>query len=157
MTRFLKAVSLLLFLFLTSTLLYAQDISIDKAGGFQIERVNAKEYLLSFKVTIQNASGKGVGVTIKKGKFYKDEEYLGTVQLLKKIKLKNSNSENLDIKIKVVLEKELDLAGNGLQLLLGKSLNLKVNGLYKVSWFIFGKKFPFEYQEKISLNSLLGK
>jgi hypothetical protein len=157
MLRHIQRLSLLTILFLFIGPLYSQDFSIDKTGGLQIEKINPKEYILTFKATVQNVSGKGVGVTIKKGKLFKDEEYMGTVQLLKKLKIKNSRNQNLDIQLKVILEKELDLAGHGLQLLLGKSLNLKLNGLYKVTWLIFGKKFPFEYQEKISLNSLMGK
>jgi hypothetical protein len=76
---------------------------------------------------------------------------MGSFQFPQKIKLHKKMKENIQLKVKVNLEKPINLLQEGLAIFSGHQPEVKVSGKFKVSWIIFYKRFPFEYQEKISL------
>lgn len=142
---------------------FSQNLDFKKPSNFEIEKFDGKTLIFSFKMTVENANSKGFGVTIKRGKVYKDGEYVGTFKLLKKIKLKKKPKENLFVRGKIEFEKEIDLKKEGKKglknLLSGKSggnqSQLKLTGIIKATWFIFWKKFPFEYETSMNLGSFM--
>lgn len=149
------------FTFLAATLYFtksvsAQDISInDQLKGFGIEKVEGKELIINIKMEVENPSGKKVGVTIKKGQLFKDGEFYGTYKVLEKVKLHRITKETVDIRLKVQLEKDLKVLEEGLMVLMGKTIKFKVTGVVKATWFIFWKKYPFDYEEKLSVKNLM--
>ncbi|MBX9853625.1 MAG: hypothetical protein K2X86_17920 [Cytophagaceae bacterium] len=153
----MKKLFFILILSLISPVLHAQDISIDKTGGFRIEKLEGKELIISFTTMVKNLTSKSIGVTIKKGQLYKDGEFYGTFKLLDKIRIRKNSNKNIDVKVKVMLNKEINLAAEGLKALQGKGLELQIKGKFKATWLIFWKNYPFEFKEKISLKGLIGK
>lgn len=128
---------------------YSQDIAIDQIKGLRIEKVEGKELILAFTVSVRNPASRTFGVKIKKGKVYRNGDYMGKVGLVKKIRVRGGMNENLEVKLKVALEKELNLLEEGMRALSGGSLELRATGAFKATWFIFGKKFPFDYKERV--------
>lgn len=149
--RSLLIVSLLIFAGQTVS---AQNLNIKKPEGLKIESIKGKTVILSFNTTVENVSTKGVGVTIKKGKLYKDGKYAGSFKLLRKIKLKNKGDNMLKVEVKVTLEEDVDLMKEGLAVLMGKKTELHATGMFKATWFIFWKRFPFEMKENVSMNGM---
>lgn len=145
-----------IFTFLLSCLfssLIAQDISVAEIKNFSLEKMDGRELLISFKTRVENPSNKRIGVVIKKGLLYKDGECYGSFKMTKKIKLNKVKEEVITVPIKVTLQKDINAVEEGLQMLLGKQMEIKITGKLKATWFIFWKKYPFEHQEKLSMKS----
>jgi LEA14-like dessication related protein len=129
----------------------AQTIQPNQIKAIQIEKIQGKEIILGLTVYFENPTNKNLSVAIKKGKLYKDGVYMGSFQFPQKIKLHKKMKEDIQLKVKVNLEKPINLLQEGLAIFSGHQPEVKVSGKFKVSWIIFYKRFPFEYQEKISL------
>jgi len=133
----------------------AQDISILEIKNISLEKMDGRELHLSFKTKFKNPSNKRIGVIIKKGLLFKDGECYGSFKMTEKIKLNKTKEEVIIVPIKVTLQKEIDAVQEGLQMLMGKSTEIKITGKLKATWFIFWKKYPFDYQEKLSMKSFM--
>ena len=133
---------------------YSQKIQLGDIKNFKVGKIKGNEMTISFTTTIENMSSKGVGVKIKKGKFFKNDEYYGKFKMPKKLKLKKKGKNNLDVTLKIALEKDMDIMKEGLQALSGGPMELKITGTLKATWFIFWKRYPFEYSDKLKLKGL---
>lgn len=142
------------FLFFHTLSTSAQDISLLQVKEMGVQKLEGKELILNFKTIIHNPTGKRIGINIKKGKLFKDSEYMGSVKLLKKVKLGKHPEETVDLQVKVSLEKDLKLLEEGLMMMMGKRTELRVAGKLKATWFIFWKRYPFDYKENLSLNNM---
>jgi hypothetical protein len=132
-------------------LVYGQNIAYDKIKDFQIEKMEGKNLTIRFNAELENPFKKNLGVTVKKGKIFKDGQYFGRFYLPKKIKLRRKSSGKHEVIAHVVLEKEFNLLEEGMVMMLsGRKIDLKISGKLKATWLIFWKRFPFEYQQKIS-------
>lgn len=135
---------------------FGQNISYEKINNFQIEKMEGKNLTIRFNAELENPSKKRVGITVKKGKIFKDGVYYGRFFLPSKIKLAGKSNGRQEVVAQVVLEKEFNILEEGLTMMLsGRKIDLKISGKLKATWFVFWKKIPFEYQEKISPKDLM--
>ncbi len=144
----------LLFFYLTIQLGHSQNIQLGDVQNFKVGNIKDNEMTITFTTTIENMSSKGVGVKIKKGKFYKNDEYYGKFKMPKKLKLKKKGENNLNVTLKITLEKDMNIMKEGLKALSGGPMELKITGMLKATWFIFWKRYPFEYSDKLKLKGL---
>lgn len=132
---------------------YAQDMSIKNLQGLKVEKIQGKELTLSFNTSFDNPSGTSFGVNIKKGKIYKDGEYIGSYKLADKLRVKNKGVEKYRVKVIVLLDKQPNLLKEGLSMLTGSRPEIQVTGVFKATKFLYWKRFPFEFKEKVSLSN----
>jgi hypothetical protein len=144
-----------LLLWVSCTFVHAQNSLIDQIKNFQIEKLEGKELIVSFTTSIDTLPTKTVGLKIKKGKLFKNGEYYGSFKLVDKIRISNKLNKDLRVRIRIVLEKELNVMEEGLKALLGSPLELEMTGNFNATWFVFWKKYPFDFKEKVSLKSFI--
>jgi hypothetical protein len=137
-------------------LVSGQNISYDKIKDFQIENMEGKNLTIRFNAELENPFKKRLGITVKKGQIFKDGQYYGHFYLPKKIKLMKKSTGQHEVVAHVILEKDFNLLEEGMVMMFsGRKIELKISGNLKATWFIFWKRFPFEYQQKISLKDLM--
>jgi len=130
----------------------AQSIQPNQIKDIQIEKIQGKEIILGLTVYFENPTNKNLSVAIKKGKLYKDEVYMGSFKFPKKIKLRKKMKEDIQLKVKVDLEKPINFLQEGLAIFSGHQPEVMISGKFKVTWIVFYKRFPFEYKEKIAFH-----
>lgn len=135
----------------------AQNVSIKNFQNMKVEKIQGKELTLSFNTSFDNISGKSFGLNIKRGEIFKNGEYMGSYKLAKKIRIKNPGTQKINIKVVVLLDKKPNLIKEGLSMLTGSQPEIRVSGVFKATKFIFWKKYPFEFKEKVSMNNFMGK
>ncbi|MFN6946881.1 MAG: hypothetical protein ACK4ND_18190 [Cytophagaceae bacterium] len=150
-------IGLILALFLFSLSASAQNMDLKNIRGLKVEKLDGNELTLKFNTSIDNTSGTSFGVKIKKGKIYKNGEYLGTFRLIDKIKIKEPGVQNVEVRVLVIMENKPNLLKEGLSMLTGNHPEVHVTGVFKATKFIFSKKYPFEIKEKVSMKSFMGR
>ena len=135
-----------------------KGVTYGKPSSFKIEEFDGSEMIVNFKMTIANTTSKGFGVTIKRGKVFRDGKHVGDYKLLRKIKIRKKQSDNFQFRLKVTFMEPVKLDMNNLNKLIGNggSSEFKFTGTLKATWFIIWKRWPFEFTQNVSTASLAG-
>lgn len=146
----------LFFAIILSKPLSAQELQFKGIHGFKVKSVEKDKITLVFVTKIENTTGKTLKVKVKNGELLKNDQLIGTYKLEKPVKIKKRSDENLDITLVVTPLGNLNLLNDGVNMMLGKPTEIKVQGSLKGSWLVFSKKYPFSFEEKLSLRGLFG-
>ena len=83
---------------------------------------------------------------------YLNDDFLGTVRLDKKVKLKRKSETAIDAHLTATLEN--GAMGKAMRSALGGGLNVRLKGRVKAGVFIFSKKIDFDETKKIDASEL---
>ncbi len=134
---------------------YSQSIQLKNISDFKIKQIKNRKITIAFTADIENTSKRTIKASIKKGKLYKNEEYIGSFRFLETVTIPRGSSDKLPVLVVVEAENRLNILKDGISMLLGNSVTLSANGFVKGRWLVFSKKVPFEIKEQISLKDLL--
>ena len=134
---------------------YSQSIQLKNISDFKIKQIKNRKITIAFTADIENTSKRTIKASIKKGKLYKNEEYIGSFRFLETVTIPRGSSDKLPVLVVVEAENRLNILKDGISMLLGNSITLSANGFVKGRWLVFSKKVPFEIKEQISLKDLL--
>ena len=141
-------------LFATRLQVNGQSIQLKNISDFQIKQIKNRKITIAFTADIENTSRRTIKASIKKGKLYKNDEYIGSFRFLEKVTIPRNSSEKLPVLVVVEAENRLHLVKDGLSMLFGNSVTLSASGFVKGSWLVFSRKVPFEIKEQVALKDL---
>lgn len=123
-------------------------------GGesFNLEKIDGNEVKMNVGAKIYNGNWFGIKVKPSNLELYLDDDFLGTVRLDKKVKLKRKSETTIDANLTATL---IDGAmGKAMRSALGGALNIRMKGKVKAGVFIFSKKIDFDETKKIDASKL---
>lgn len=152
--RFLVFLLIGSLLFAIEKSVYGQSIQLKNIHDFQIKQIKNRKITIAFTADIENTSRRTIKASIKRGKLYKNDEYIGSFRFLEKVTIPRNASEKLPVLVVVEAENRLNLVKDGLAMLFGNSVTLSATGFVKGRWLVFSKKVPFEIKEQVALKDL---
>ena len=123
-------------------------------GGesFNIEQIEGNKVNLNVGANIYNGNWFGIRVKPSNLDLFLNDDFLGTVHLDKKVKLKRKSETVIDANLTATLEN--GAMGKAMRSALGGGLNVRMKGRVKAGVFIFSKKIDFDETKKIDASKL---
>lgn len=123
-------------------------------GGesFNIEQIEGNKVNLNVGANIHNGNWFGIRVKPSNLDLFLNDDFLGTVRLDKKVKLKRKSETAIDANLTATLEN--GAMGKAMRSALGGGLNVRLKGRVKAGVFIFSKKIDFDETKKIDASEL---
>jgi LEA14-like dessication related protein len=123
-------------------------------GGesFNIEQIEGNKVNLNVGANIYNGNWFGIRVKPSNLNLFLNDDFLGTVRLDKKVKLKRKSETAIDANLTAILEN--GAIGKAMRSALGGGLNVRMKGRVKAGVFIFSKKIDFDETKKIDASEL---
>jgi len=123
-------------------------------GGesFNIEKIEGNKVNLNVGANIYNGNWFGIRVKPSNLELFLNDDFLGTVRLDKKVKLKRKSETAIDANLTATLEN--GAMGKAMRSALGGGLNVRMKGRVKAGVFIFSKKIDFDETKKIDASEL---
>lgn len=123
-------------------------------GGesFNIEQIEGNKVNLNVGANIYNGNWFGIRVKPSNLDLFLNDDFLGTVRLDKKVKLKRKSETAIDANLTAILEN--GAIGKAMRSALGGGLNVRMKGRVKAGVFIFSKKIDFDETKKIDASKL---
>ena len=123
-------------------------------GGesFNIEQREGNKVNLNVGANIYNGNWFGIRVKPSNLDLFLNDDFLGTVRLDKKVKLKRKSETAIDANLTATLEN--GAMGKAMRSALGGGLNVRMKGRVKAGVFIFSKKIDFDETKKIDASKL---
>lgn len=123
-------------------------------GGesFNIEQIEGNKVNLNVGANIYNGNWFGIRVKPSNLDLFLNDDFLGTVRLDKKVKLKRKSETAIDANLTAILEN--GAIGKAMRSALGGGLNVRMKGRVKAGVFIFSKKIDFDETKKIDASEL---
>ena len=123
-------------------------------GGesFNIEQIEGNKVNLNVGANIYNGNWFGIRVKPSNLDLFLNDDFLGTVRLDKKVKLKRKSETAIDANLTATLEN--GAMGKAMRSALGGGLNVRLKGRVKAGVFIFSKKIDFDETKKMDASEL---
>ncbi len=121
---------------------------------FKLEKVEGRKIIFQAGATVYNPNWFGIRVKPSIFEMYIDNDFMGTVELTKKVKLKRKRESNLSAPLEAELVegamlKAMRSAGKG-------DLSVRFKGKAKAGVFLFSKKIDVDETIKIPVNKIPG-
>ena len=148
MRKFIQAI--LVVLLVTSCAVTAPEMR----GGesFNVEKIDGNTIKLNAGAKIFNGNWFGIKIKPSNLELYLDNDFIGTVRLDKKVKLKRKSETTIDAPLTATLED--GAMGKAMRSALSGALNVRMKGKVKAGVFIFSKKIDFDETKKIDASKL---
>jgi LEA14-like dessication related protein len=145
---------LLLPLLLASSCFTIQPVEFKRTENITTSRTPT-DLEMTFDLAMFNPNNQSIRLTRLETEVNIDDHPLGKAVLSKSVKLKKNSDFILPITAKASLSDLVNLSSIGLNLLLGnQTATATIKGNMTLKKFIFRKKIPFEYKEKIDSRKL---
>lgn len=113
----------------------------------KISKINGKSIEFTAAATVYNPNWYGVKVKPSELELYVEGDYMGTVQLNRKVKLKRKKENDLEATFTATLEDGVLM--KAMKFAAKKEIKVRLKGKIKGGVFIFSKKFDFDETKTI--------
>ena len=150
--------TLLFFIFFyslfTGCLTY-KDVEMHQVNSVQVNELNKGSLVFVFNVRLENQNLNSIKIKCADLKLYIGGTEAGNALLMDKVVMRKKSEKDYDIRIETDTKQITKaLANSALNILINKSVPVKVKGEIKAKVFIFGKKFPVEFKDNVDLKHL---
>jgi LEA14-like dessication related protein len=114
---------------------------------FNISKINGRTIEFTAAATVYNPNWYGIKVKPSELELYVEGDYMGTVQLDEKVKLKRKKENDLQATFTATLEDGVLM--KAMKFATKKEIEVRLKGKIKGGVFIFSKKFDFDETKTI--------
>ena len=114
---------------------------------FKISKINGRTIEFTAAATVYNPNWCGIKVKPSELELYVEGDYMGTVQLDQKVKLKRKKENDLQAAFTAILEDGVLI--KAMKFATMKEIEVRLKGKIKGGVFIFSKKFDFDETKTI--------
>lgn len=126
-----------------------------RINSVHVNELNKGSLVFVFNVRLQNPNNYNIKIKSADLKLYIGANEAGNASLMDKLIMRKKSEDDYDIHIETDAKQITKaLAGSTLNILLNKSVPVKVKGNVKAKVFVFAKKFPLEFKDNVELKQL---
>jgi LEA14-like dessication related protein len=145
--RNLSIIFVLVLLFTSCKIFSFDNPEMRGKEEFNISKINGRTIEFTAAATVYNPNWYGIKVKPSELELYVEGDYMGTVQLDEKVKLKRKKENDLQATFTATLEDGVLM--KAMKFATKKEIEVRLGGKIKGGVFIFSKKFDFDETKTI--------